>query len=62
MQEIPVTIIVLCYNAEATIIDTLESIRLQDYKRISLIIGDDASRDNSVEIARRWIKDNEKAQ
>ena len=58
MQELPVTIIVLCFNASSTIIDTLQSIKQQNYNKISLLIGDDASKDNSVEIANQWIEEN----
>lgn len=58
MRELTVTIIVLSYNAASTIIETLESIRAQDYNGLSLLIGDDASKDDTVDIVNRWIKSN----
>ena len=58
MQKLTVTIIVLSYNAASTIIETLESIRAQDYRDISLLIGDDASKDNTVDLVKKWIINN----
>ncbi len=44
-----VTIILPCYNAEKTIIDTIKSVQAQSYKNWKLIIIDDGSTDNSIE-------------
>lgn len=58
MKKLTVTIIVLSYNAENTIKDTLDSIYNQTYKSIRLIISDDHSMDNTVITAKSWAEKN----
>lgn len=53
-----VTIGVLSYNSSKTIVETLDSIKNQDYPNLDLIISDDCSSDNSVEICQEWVKTN----
>ncbi len=53
-----VSIAVISYNSEKTIIETLESIKSQTYKNIELIISDDFSSDNTLNIAKSWINNN----
>jgi len=53
-----VSITVLTYNSSKYVIETLESIKEQTYKNIELIISDDCSTDNSVEICEKWIYKN----
>lgn len=50
-----VSIIVVCYNQSAFVVDCLESIRLQTYKNVELIILDDCSQDDSVAAIESWI-------
>ena len=45
-----VSVVVITYNSASTIIETLDSIREQSYKNIELIISDDCSKDNTVDI------------
>lgn len=52
------TVIVVCYNHSKYIAENLDSIINQTYGNIELIIGDDASPDNSVKIIQEWIKKN----
>lgn len=54
----PVSIIVPCYNASANIGRTIESLLNLDYPhdKIEIIIVDDKSSDNSVEIARGYAR------
>jgi glycosyltransferase involved in cell wall biosynthesis len=55
--ELPlVTVLVGCYNHARFVLQTLESVRHQTYPRIQLIIWDDCSQDNSVEVIRSWIR------
>ncbi len=59
MQNQPlVSIIVISYNHSRFIKENLDSIKAQTYSNIELIVGDDASQDNSVEVFEEWLKDN----
>ncbi|MCF8380672.1 MAG: glycosyltransferase family 2 protein [Bacteroidales bacterium] len=51
-----VSINVITYNSSKFVHDTLESARIQTYNNIELIISDDASSDNTVEICREWVE------
>lgn len=51
-----VSIVAVCYNHAKYLVETLDSIKKQTYQNIELIIMDDHSTDNSVEIIRDWIK------
>lgn len=53
-----VTVVVLSYFSADTILQTLDSIKAQTYKNIELIVADDCSKDNSVQIAQDWIVQN----
>lgn len=57
LQSIKVSVVVLSYNSSSTILETLDSIFNQSYKDIELIISDDCSKDNSVELANRWASE-----
>lgn len=50
-----VSVAVITYNSSNTIVETLESIHNQTYLNIELIISDDCSTDNTVEICRQWV-------
>lgn len=54
-----VSVCVTTYNASTSILETLESIRLQTYTNIELIISDDCSNDDTVAICKEWIKENQ---
>jgi len=49
---------VLTYNSASTVLETLDSIKEQTYKNIELIISDDCSKDNTIDICREWIERN----
>lgn len=58
MSELPlVSIIAVCYNQAKYAVETLDSIKNQTYPNIELIIMDDCSTDNSVEVIQQWIKE-----
>jgi len=45
------------YNAEDTVEKAIESILNQTFKNVTLVIVDDASTDNSLELAKQYLKD-----
>jgi len=53
-----VSIIVITYNSSKYVLETLESTKAQTYQNIELIVTDDCSTDNTVEICREWIEEN----
>jgi alpha-1,3-rhamnosyltransferase len=53
-----VSIIVITYNSAKYVLETLESAKAQTYENIELIITDDASQDDTVEICRSWLEEN----
>ena len=53
-----VSVPVVTYNSSKYVIETLESIKAQTYQNIELIISDDCSTDNTVELCRNWIDEN----
>lgn len=53
-----VSVCVITYNSSNYILDTLESIKAQTYKKIELIISDDCSNDHTVDICQKWIQQN----
>lgn len=50
---------VLSYNSAGTIEETLDSVKNQTYSNLELIISDDCSTDSTVEIAEKWLENNE---
>jgi alpha-1,3-rhamnosyltransferase len=54
-----VSIVVITYNSSKYVIETLESAKAQTYQNIELIISDDCSSDDTVEICRNWINNND---
>ncbi len=60
LNQPSVSIIVVTYNSSKYVLETLESVRKQTYQNIELIITDDCSLDNTLEICNDWIEDNKK--
>ena len=57
--DIPlVSVVVVTYNSEDTVIETLESIKNQTYQNIELVISDDCSTDNTSVVCRDWVREN----
>jgi alpha-1,3-rhamnosyltransferase len=54
-----VSIIVITYNSSKYVLETLESTKAQTYQNIELIISDDASQDDTVEICKKWLAENQ---
>lgn len=53
-----VSVPVITYNSSKYVIETLESIKFQTYQNLELIVSDDCSTDNTVELCRNWIEKN----
>ena len=53
-----VSIIVITYNSSRYVLETLESAKEQTYKNVELIVSDDFSTDNTIEICEKWIEKN----
>lgn len=58
MEQPLVSVPVITYNSAKTVLETLESIKAQTYQNIELIVSDDCSTDNTVELCRNWIEQN----
>lgn len=54
-----VSVPVITYNSSKFVIETLESIKNQTYQNIELIVSDDGSTDNTVELCKDWIERNQ---
>lgn len=53
-----VSVYVITYNSASYIKETLDSVKRQTYKNLELIISDDCSTDDTVEICRAWLDEN----
>lgn len=51
-----ISLIIPCYNAEKTLLRTLNSVREQDYKELEIIVVDDGSTDNSVSVLQKYAQ------
>ena len=51
-----VSVVITTYNCEKFVEECIESVQKQDYPNIEIIVMDDASTDNTVEIASRVLK------
>lgn len=60
MNKDLVSIVVLTYNSEDFIIETLNSILGQNYELLELIVSDDGSKDETCDIVDRWIEDHKR--
>lgn len=53
-----VSVIVITYNSSKYVIETLNSTRSQTYHNIELIVSDDCSTDDTVDVCKKWIDEN----
>jgi glycosyltransferase involved in cell wall biosynthesis len=57
-----VSVLVITYNSADYVVYTLDSIKNQTYANIEIIVSDDGSRDNTVEIVEQWKRENSSEQ
>ena len=50
-----VSVIIPCYNGASVINRSIESVYIQDYPNIEMIVVDDGSTDNSKEVILSWV-------
>ncbi len=55
MEQPLVSVVVVTYHSGAILTETLDSIYHQTYPNIELVLSDDHSADDTVQIARNWI-------
>lgn len=53
-----ISVIVITYNSGRFILETLDSVKNQLYSNIELIISDDFSSDNTIEVVKTWVSSN----
>lgn len=53
-----VSVILVSYNSAKTIAETLDSIKKQTYDNYEIIVSDDNSSDNTIDVANAWINEN----
>ena len=53
-----VSIIVITYNSSKFVLETLNSAKSQTYHNIELIVSDDSSTDETVDVCKKWIDKN----
>lgn len=58
MNQPLVSVIIVCFNHSKFVLECLDSLLKQKFKNWELIIADDASSDNSVEIISTWLNEN----
>lgn len=57
-KEPLVSVVVITYNSAKTVIETLDSIKAQTYRNLELIISDDCSKDDTIDLVSKWLDDN----
>ena len=50
-----VSVAVITYNSSKTVVETLDSIYNQTYLKLELIVSDDCSTDDTVQVCKNWI-------
>lgn len=58
MEDVLVSIVVVTYNFEEVIVETLASIKAQTYSKLELVITDDNSKDRTIDICKEWTEKN----
>lgn len=56
--DVLVSIVVITYNSAKYVLETLESIKAQTYPNRELIVSDDRSTDDTLDICLKWVEEN----
>lgn len=57
IENLPlVSIVIVTYNSSKTLVETLDSVAVQTYQNLELIVSDDCSKDGTLAVAKRWMK------
>lgn len=51
-----ISVPVVTYNSANSIVETLDSVYNQTYQNIELIVSDDASNDDTIEVVKNWLE------
>ena len=57
-MEPMISVLVMTYQSEKTVLETLESVYDQTYQNIELIVTDDGSTDQTLSVANEWLDAN----
>lgn len=57
-MDILVSVIIITYNSSQFVLETLDSIKKQTYNNIEMIVTDDCSTDNTLQIVKDWVDQN----
>ncbi|KAA6340147.1 putative glycosyltransferase EpsE [termite gut metagenome] len=57
-NQLLVSIVVITYNSSKYVLETLESAKVQTYQNIELIVSDDCSTDDTVDVCQNWLDEN----
>ena len=58
-QDLPlVSLGIVTYNSSRYVVEALESMKAQTYPNVELIVSDDCSTDNTVDIVKEWLTEN----
>lgn len=49
-----VSVVILTYNSQSTVVEALDSVLSQTYGNIEIIVSDDASIDSTLDIVKKW--------
>ncbi len=53
-----VSVVLITYNSARFVLDTLESVKAQTWENIELIVSDDGSTDQTIEVCSKWLGHN----
>lgn len=53
-----VSVIIITYNSARYVSETLESVKSQTWQQIELIVSDDCSTDETIQVCGEWLKNN----